>query len=202
MISYQNSRKLILGTVATFLLTLVCIFVLEHDPIAGKIDCSKLPTIGSANAPIQMVIFEDPTCSECKDFHLHVFPLIKDHYIERGLVQCSLVMLSFLDNSPPLAVSSMAVYETNPDLFFPYVDQIFRVGKDAKIEGIDFEKLKGANADGHLSRVLDENDRLGRKMMRREYGTPSVFINGFMTKSNTVGGILTAIDHALQKEES
>src|SRR5262245_18713325 len=136
MIGYQNRKKLILGTVAAFIAALIAIFALDHNPIAGKIDCSKLPTIGSDTAPIQMVIFEDPTCSECREFHLHVFPLIKEHYIDKGIIQCCLVMLSFLENSPPLAVSSMAVFEEKPDLFFPYVDSIFRKGKEAMVPGL------------------------------------------------------------------
>ncbi|MFI5334032.1 MAG: thioredoxin domain-containing protein, partial [Chlamydiales bacterium] len=163
MISYKNRPKLILGTVAIFLLTLATIIVLEHNPIMGRIDSSKLPTIGRPDAPIQMIIFEDPSCSECREFHLHVLPLIQEHYVERGTVQCSLVMLDFLDDSPPLAVSSLAVFEKRPDLFFPFVDEIFRHGKEAKLPGIDLEELTGTNADGHISKILDEHDRLGKK---------------------------------------
>ncbi|MFI5334457.1 MAG: hypothetical protein ACHQT8_04745, partial [Chlamydiales bacterium] len=57
----------------------------------------------------------------------------------------------------------------------------------------------GTNSDGHISKILDENDRLGKKMMRRDYGTPTVFINGNKAKSNSLGGILSAIDYALQE---
>jgi protein-disulfide isomerase len=45
------------------------------------------PALGDTNAPITIVEFSDFECSYCRRFHEQVFPKLKTHYIDTGLVR-------------------------------------------------------------------------------------------------------------------
>lgn len=45
------------------------------------------PALGDASAPITIVEFSDFECSYCRRFHEQVFPKLKSHYIDTGLVR-------------------------------------------------------------------------------------------------------------------
>ena len=45
------------------------------------------PALGDTNAPITIVEFSDFECSYCRRFHEQVFPKLKNHYIDTGLVR-------------------------------------------------------------------------------------------------------------------
>lgn len=45
------------------------------------------PTLGRANAPVKLILFENFLCEHCKAFEEGVFPRIKSDYIDTGQVQ-------------------------------------------------------------------------------------------------------------------
>ena len=42
---------------------------------------------GSADAKIQLIVYESLTCSHCADFHNNVYPDLKKNFIDKGLVK-------------------------------------------------------------------------------------------------------------------
>lgn len=164
------------------------------------IDLSAVPMLGSVEAPVQMVLFEDLSCCECREFHLSVLPQIKSRYIETGKVKCFFVVLAFLENSMPLAQASLAIYEKNPEQFFPFVAEIFSRGEGNGLGGIDEDLLRQARSSAHLSETIDANDALGKKWMKSDYATPTVFINGVMVKDSTAEVIFEEIERALGRD--
>lgn len=42
---------------------------------------------GSADAKIQLIIYESLTCSHCADFHKNVYPDLKENFIDKGYVK-------------------------------------------------------------------------------------------------------------------
>ena len=57
------------------------------------IDLAAVPQMGNS-APVEMVLFEDLRCSECRDFHLTVLSRIKKQYIETGKGCAALLLFS------------------------------------------------------------------------------------------------------------
>ena len=43
-------------------------------------------TEGNADAKIKMIVYESLTCSHCADFHKKIYPLLKENFIDNGLV--------------------------------------------------------------------------------------------------------------------
>ena len=44
-------------------------------------------TEGKAEAKIKMIVYESLTCSHCADFHKEIYPLLKENFIDNGLVK-------------------------------------------------------------------------------------------------------------------
>lgn len=155
---------------------------------ASSIDTGGNPTMGSAKAPVQMVIFEDLRCGSCHEFHMDILPHLKKRFIDTGKVQCSLVLLAFLDNSEPLAIEALSRFEENPDSFFSFIDQLYTNSHVPQRAG---------PSDGRLKAKLQENEELASKLMNDDVATPTVFINGKMTPSYSLGAVVSEIEAAL-----
>lgn len=165
------------------------------------IDLAAVPQMGSPGAPVEMVLFEDLRCGGCRDFHLTVLSQIKKRYIETGKVRCAFVVLAFLEDSLPLATASLAVHEKNPEQFFSFVEGVFKRGDGKEFEGIDTELLHQAKADARLQKVVKANEALGRKLMKDDYATPTVFINGVKISEDTFEAVSSEIENFLNNHE-
>ena len=61
-------------------------FILSFN---GAISNAEIITIteGKADAKIKMIVYESLTCSHCADFHKEIYPLLKENFIDNGLVK-------------------------------------------------------------------------------------------------------------------
>jgi protein-disulfide isomerase len=181
------------------------------NTLKDHIDLSEYPTLGSRQAPVQMIVFEEPQCGACKNFHTQTLPLLKERFIDTGKVQCTLVLLSFIEDSDPLALASYAVFEQRPERFFPFLNELYgdlpegNTGAERamrlveRFQGIDVDQLKQALADGHLKVRIQKHEDLGWELMKDDFATPTVFINGVKTRSYSLGSVTMAIQKALKQ---
>jgi protein-disulfide isomerase len=194
------NKLLVSVTAALFLLSL-CLGRLFRPDEFHAIDTSRFPRLGHEKAPIEMVVFEDLRCIECREFHLNVLPSIRQRYIDTGKVHCAFVLLAFLENSPPLARTALAIFEKKPDLFFSFVDLVYQQELPAESTGGEclakLPKLKIENSS-RFDLILQENERLGEKLMKENFGTPTVFINGVEVKTLSVESLESEIEKALR----
>ena len=73
------------------------------------------PTLGSNDAPLTIVEFSDFQCTYCRQFHLQVFPSLKQEYIDTGLVRFihKDLPLPFHDQARPAAAAARCAGEQN-----------------------------------------------------------------------------------------
>ncbi len=76
-------KRLVFLTFSFFLSILLVIFLYSYNQ-SKIIIYKQKPTIifGNINSNIEVILFEDLNCEECKDFFLHIFPLIKKNYLD------------------------------------------------------------------------------------------------------------------------
>lgn len=78
--------------IIVLLLYFFCSYAVLAEPIVQEEDlAAKLlkvqkndVTIGSMKAPLLMIEYSSLSCPHCAEFHLEVFPKIKQHYIDTG----------------------------------------------------------------------------------------------------------------------
>ncbi len=96
-----------------------------------RISADDDPVMGSSNAPLLMIEFSDFQCPFCARFHSETLPLIKENYIDTGIVK--MVYRDFpLENIHPNAVAAAVASECahDQDTYWPYHDILFeRIGE-------------------------------------------------------------------------
>ncbi len=151
------------------------------------------PALGEANAAVTMIEFSDFQCPFCRSFWRETLPLIKQNYIDKGLVR--FVYRDFpIDSLHPAARSAAEAAECARDQgkFWEYHDRIF-AGQDEEGRGtiqfglaeletwardlrLDAEEFKSC-LDSRKYREEVEKD-LSDGTAAGVTGTPSFFING------------------------
>jgi protein-disulfide isomerase len=211
MMNAHFPRWLFWSTTGAFLLGLMAIFYPWRAELPPGIFLSThgQPTIGYPQAPVHLVVFEEPKCSNCRDFSLSIFPKIKKEFIDTNKILYTTIPVSFLPGSMRAAVSLLCVYHVenypNDDLFFTYLNYIYEHLPDEKLDWATEERLlkfaKAASPAIHsdtlrnciarnIYRVqIETNTRYGNKIMAGHISTPAVFVNGIEVKELTYESI-------------
>lgn len=190
-------------------------------PAGIAINTKGQPTIGYPQSRVQVVVFEEPKCVNCKIFSEEIFPKIKTEYIDTGKVRYTLIPVAFLPGSMPAAVALLGVYYQDPlypnsDLFFTYLDymyahqpnenldwattdQLIAFAKDAS-EAIDTEKLQNCINKQAYRVPIEKNTMYGKNLMGGSISTPTVYVNGIEVKELDYEHVKVLIDKVLQEE--
>lgn len=150
------------------------------------------PTLGKANAPVHMEIFDDYQCPFCKNLHEDVVKSAKiQRLIEDGTLRITFrdFPLAFHDNAEAAARAVNAFNELRPDESFAYIDTLFSqqgywsYGNPdiffinyALDFGVSEESFKKLYLDPMNDQEIEEDLLEGTR--RDVQGTPTSFING------------------------
>lgn len=192
---------------------------------AEQIDVSQHPTIGSPQAPVQVVAFLEPKCPDSKRYSNTSFPKLQKEFIDTNKVRYSVITTSFLPQSMPASIALLCVYnqDNHPrtDLFFKYLDYIYKNQPPerqnwATIEtlerfaantspSINQEQLRNCIVSGHFRGQIRKNTAFGDQLMGH-ISTPTIFVDGVRVenKDDTIDydKLKTAIQQALENKQS
>ena len=144
--------------------------------------------VGRADAPVTIVEYASLTCSHCATFHIKVFPVLKEKYVDTGKVRFMLREFP-LDNLA--AAASMLTRCVDADKTYPMitvlfskqdewafvkapVPELFRFAKQAGFTQETFDKC--LTDQKKLDEVIGVRERAAEKFAVT--ATPSFFING------------------------
>lgn len=205
-------KKIILGALAFAGMALTSLAFLEvFGPRSSSMEeqTVEFPLIGNPHAKVEVILFEDLCCSGCQYFSKEIYPQIETSYIHSGKVRYIVIPLAFLENSKERGNAAWAVFRQNPTQFFPYVRELFRfdieeelqapqlISAAKKIGKIDLERLEESIVNKSYYSVLDRNMAWAQKMMRRNFGTPALFVNGERTSIRSFEIIQKQIERSL-----
>lgn len=180
----------------------------------GSLEIANCPFLGRKDAPIQMVLFEDLLCRGCREFNLEILPRIQSKYIEPGIVQFTVVPLAFLPGSKPVGNAVLAVYHIAPERTAAYMHAVSEgiavSGSEAMLQqklinlakaigGIDLLEFKTCvMTDCHYD-ILEQNFSLAQKVMGKEFGTPTLYINGAPVKVSSFKSVEIKVEQLLNQ---
>lgn len=213
MLNRSSIDKLLVWiTSALFIGALIVLYLVKFilQPIAS--DLIQQPTLGSENAPIEILIFEDLLCEECKFFMSEVFPLINKEFIQTGQAHIKLILLTFISDSPLVTTPALCIYKQNEQLFWNFLKEWYHTQATShydftlrqvidELHGLDRIAYDTCVKTRKFKPFLKNNLTLAKKMIHPEVEVPAVFINGHRLKSYSIHSIRDAIK-ALQKEPS
>lgn len=213
----QKILVIVTGLTALAILITAGIYQAVRIPEPIVIDTTGQPSIGNPFAPVELVLFEDLRCGTCRDFDAAIMPKLKTRYIDTGQVRYTVVLLSFLEGSKPLANAALAVYRLAPEQFLPFVHKIFQQflnppaeGSEKEIllsiarqlGGIDLLQLEKCIDTRCHYETLDQNFFWAKKLMGNDLKTPSLYVNGVATPVLPFRAVQTQIERALQLQKA
>lgn len=204
-------KKLVIYTLAVLLIG--NLFVISYyalkNPEPVVIDVSKGLTFGKTKAPVDIVLFEDVLCRNCKWFMHTIFPQIKKNYIDTGKARFTIIPVAFLQGSREVSNAMICVYQFNPKQFFPFMNAIMEFGETFdKDELIYLASRVGKIPLGSLEKCIDmdryfsilrQNYETGKETMGDAFGTPSLFIDGVHTPYYSYATIALRIEKGATK---
>lgn len=151
-------------------------------------DTEGNPTLGSEDAEVTMVMFEDYQCPFCGRFETTAYPQIVDEYVESGDLE--IVWMDYpLDRHPwamAAAEINRCIHEEDGDAFWTVKDRVYenqdsmdrsnvedRMLSWAEDEGVDREAVASCYANDEMVDDIEDDIRQGGQL-----GTPTVYING------------------------
>jgi protein-disulfide isomerase len=158
------------------------------DTLAGARASMRL---GSADAPVQIVVFADPQCPFCKQSAIETERKIVEQYVKTG--QASLVYRHFAflgPESQQIALAMECAGEQGADRFWAFHQQAFEhqfaenagLVTDAVLStwagaaGLDGAAFNTCLTKPEAQARVDEDMAAGRRL--GVLGTPTLFING------------------------
>ncbi len=156
--------------------------------LAGARDYTRL---GSANAPVQIVVYADPQCPFCRQLVLGPERQVITDYVKTGKVAITYRHYAFLGPESNRAAEAMeCAGKQGSQAFWDYHDLIFEnqfaenSGQltDAKLlewaggVGLDKTKLSACLASGESKAIVDADMKAGAALSVS--GTPVTFVNG------------------------
>lgn len=222
---FRYSKLLVLA-VLVVLAGLAATFFYQHQTpllLSNALDTKGQPTIGDPKATVHVVVFEEPKCPSCKRFNTQIFPQIKKDFIDTHKILYTIIPVSFIPHSMPAAIAWLCVYHQdsktpNDELFFSYVEHTYAHQPSEKLDwateqnlekfaqetspDIHLQSLKNCiNREGYRHQI-EKNTQYGIELMKEEFSTPAVYINGIHVENWDYTHIRKMIELALQQKAS
>jgi protein-disulfide isomerase len=218
----MNPRRLTLLTIVVAIVVLAAVVVVPRLTSSGTkgtstassstgatLDYAGQPTIGDANAPVTIAMFEDFLCPHCAEFSDQVWPQIKRDYVDTGKAKAVFFYFPVISQtqSPIIGGLGQCVYmQSNSDfwdleqILMRAQQQLFDTTKAIDIAtqyapGLDKQKLQKCVNDGTGATVVTKDQAMGQAMGVQ--GTPTIFVNGKMVSNAAWDTVKKAIDGAL-----
>ncbi|WP_348664129.1 DsbA family protein [Chlamydia vaughanii] len=197
-----------------------------HIPTNAK----HFPTIGNPYAPINITVFEEPSCSACAEFTTEVFPLLKKRYIDTGEVSFTLIPVCFIRGSKPAAQALLCVYHHDPrqadvEAYIEYFHRLLTYPKEegkhwatpevlTKLaEGLKTNSGRSINPKGLMQCVearqyeeqIKKNNIYGSQVLGGQLATPTAVVGDYLIEDPTfdeLERVIRQVRHLQATEES
>jgi protein-disulfide isomerase len=196
-ITPQGPDQLLLEKAARRELILVALEISE------EIETRNAPTLGPADAPVAIVVFDDFECPYCA----RAVPLLKQvqqAYPRQSRLVFKNFPLAMHRHAEAAAIAGLAAERQGK--FWPYHDLLFehynrldpqKISELAERAGLDPVRFEKDRRDPQLQRQVAEDVRQGREIGVR--GTPTIFINGRRVQERSAQEMTRMIEEELAK---
>lgn len=216
-----TQRLILIGTGILMVLFVVGNFVMYHmEPTSNySLNTFNQPTIGNKNSKTEVVVFEEPKCSNCKDYNNNVFPRILKDYIDTNKIKYVVIPVSFKEGSMPATEALLCTYyqdEKNPNskLFFKFLDYLYENQLPEKINWASDENIlkmaEKADSSINLDKIkkcmerqvyftrIKQNTAEAERVTSKNPTLPAIFVNGVRVDLSKPDNVFEAIDNAIK----
>jgi protein-disulfide isomerase len=197
----KNTPHRTLFLVTLLIIIAVIVAVVFHTPKEKEtfkegfsIPTQNQPMLGNPKAPLHIVAFEDLKCIACRYFTTNMLPEIKEKLINTGRVKYTVILLAFIQGSPPAANAAYCLNEQSSNYYFQFLEYIYHHQPNEALDWATKKNLlefashvPGANMSELASCIdnktyyakINSNLQLARTLSTDgSVKTPSLYLNG------------------------
>jgi protein-disulfide isomerase len=202
------AKRLTLVTAIVLALGVIAVlvwFALRPDFTPAPVGYEDQPTLGQANAPLKVILFENFMCEYCKGFEEEVFPQLKRDYIDTGKVEVYYVNLAWGSEQAELsALAGECAYRQDEAAFWQFKSDVYRAqGSWQTLE--DLLGVASATLESDPLRQCVEEQRYASEVQRDldladkvgVQGTPSIIVGNQGFEAPDYATLKAAIDAEL-----
>jgi protein-disulfide isomerase len=218
----SNRNLMLIATVVAVVLIAVVVFAVRPGGKSARsgtesFNLAGQPFLGKDSAKVNVVIFEDFKCPNCKNFEDGGLPTIISKYVDTGKARVYRINFSFIgpDSTTAAEAAECAYLQKGNEGYNTFATYLFRAQGDEKtqwanaskmydlagnVEGLDQVKFKAClDSEATKAQVEADNAQANKAGVA---GTPSIFVNGqnipYTGPDGTTPVLSAAIDKALQ----
>lgn len=218
----SNRNVLLIVTVVAVVLIAVVVFAVRPGSSAARsgtetFNLAGQPFLGQDSAKVNVVVFEDFKCPNCKNFEEGSMPSIISKYVDTGKAKVYKLNFPFIgpDSTTAAEAAECAYLQKGNAGYTTFSTYLFRAQGDettqwasaskmndlaGSVEGLDLTKFKTCLDSAATKAQVDADTAQANKA--GVAGTPSIFVNGqnipYTGPQGTTPVLSTAIDKALQ----
>ena len=184
----------VVGAIAMFGLLYLALREPETQSLAEFCDAAdgNCVSYGDANAPVTFVEVSDFGCPHCRNFHNEKASIIKEQYVDTGMVRW--VILPYALGPDTVLAASAGLCANEQDKYFEFSSSVFEqespetaVTRDglllaAEDAGLDVEAFGSCVSDGRYTQTVNTNQQAARAA--RVSSTPTFFVNDNIIRGN------------------
>jgi len=213
----NRSRTMTIATAAVVVLILAAAILIPRlggsaSAQAAEIDYSGQPFVGSADAPVRMLVFFDFLCPHCANFAETVSSVLRREYVSDGRLAiyfANFPVIAPQGMSRTLAIVGECVNRQGRDAFGQLEPVLLRAQStlntaaraidlaEQAVPGLDRGQLEACVQGAETAGLVDDDVRLAQRLGVR--GTPTVFVDGQLVANPTLANVRRAIDDALAR---
>jgi protein-disulfide isomerase len=166
-------------------------------------------TLGSPDAGVEVLIFENFLCPHCREFTFDVFPGIVEDYVAVNAVRF-VFKHAALGGGDAVTAHSAAQCAAEQGMFWPYAELLFRNQESlesgdvegvtrslASEAGLDLESFDGCLAGGDAAAVVEADVAEFETVPEESQALPLLVINGENLPAPTDTDLRAALDAAV-----
>ncbi len=220
----MDPRRLTLATVVVAILVLAAVLVVPRLTSKGpatttatsntSLSYEGQPTLGKADAPVTVALFEDFLCPHCAEFSDQVWPQIKRAFIDTGKAKAVFFYFPVISQtqSPVIGGMGQCIYLQSNSAFWDLEQilmrtqtQLFDTTKAIDIAtqyapSLNKQQLTKCVDAGTGVKTVTKDAQIARGLGLQ--GTPSVLVNGKQVTDTSWAGVKKAIEAALPAASS
>ncbi|MCC5978308.1 MAG: DsbA family protein [Salinarimonas sp.] len=136
MINRRHAMGLMAGASVASLAFGPAAFADEHAEDAAE---WREMTVGSPDAPVEIIEYASLTCPHCANFRANTYPLLRERYVDNGQVR--MILREFpLDQ---LAMAGFMLARCDEEQYFPIVDLLFETQREWAFSDRPLDALAG-----------------------------------------------------------
>ncbi len=208
------AKFLVIFTAISCLITLSLILFVNRntDPLPIPLYTEGQPTIGSPNAKVHIVVFEDPQCNSCILYHNENYKKLYDSYIAPGLVRYTIYLVAGLPDASLVTRFLLCTAKQSPDSFFTLLNNYYinppLAATDKELlqellrltnKSIPTKTLTSCISSKAIQNKVNENTNYAKIIMGGVITTPTIFVNGVQLTRPSYKELIKLIDKQLKK---